>query len=179
MTDKEFIAGLKRKDQFVFKEFYDKFHLMVFRTCIGFVNNQEEAEEIVQDVFVEAYFSIDKFKGKAKLSTWLYRITFNKSLNFLRKKKTQSFIKRIESFWGIDMPDDGNSNELEAEKQAQIEQLQEAIESLPDAQRKVFILHKFNELPYKDISEVEDITVSAVESLMYRAKKNLIKKLNK
>ncbi len=177
MKDEELISAIKNRNQQAFREFYDKYHLMIFRSCMGFVHQQEAAEEIVQDVFVEAYISIDKFKWNSKISTWLYRIAINKSLNHLRKEKTKNVIKNFETLWGTDKADEDNYKEQEQAGENIKKQLHHAIDKLPKNQRTAFILHKYDDLSYKEIAEIMHVSLSAVESLMHRAKKNLQNKL--
>lgn len=89
MEDKDFIQALKAKDSSAYSQLLDAFQQKVFSTCISFVPNKEDAEDVAQDVFVEVFNSINKFKGDSKLSTWIYRITTNKSSrNFVREQRT-------------------------------------------------------------------------------------------
>ena len=89
MEDKDFIQALKAKDSSAYSQLLDAFQRKVFSTCISFVPNKEDAEDVAQDVFVEVFNSINKFKGDSKLSTWIYRITTNKSSrNFFREQRT-------------------------------------------------------------------------------------------
>ena len=74
MIENEFIAGLKSGNANAYAKLLDDFQHKVFATCISFVPNKEDAEDIAQDVFVEVFNSINKFKGNSKLSTWIYRV---------------------------------------------------------------------------------------------------------
>ena len=97
MTESEFIKQLINKSQLAYSSLLDDFQQKVFATCISFVPNTEDAEDIAQEVFVEVFNSIHKFKGDSKLSTWIYRITTNKCLEFIRKKNTKkrfAFLKK-------------------------------------------------------------------------------------
>ncbi|WP_370003895.1 RNA polymerase sigma factor, partial [Winogradskyella sp.] len=89
MTETEFIIELQQKSTAAYSKLVDDFQQKVFGTCLSFVPNVEDAEDIAQDVFIEVFNSISKFKGESKLSTWIYRITTNKCLEFIRKKKTK------------------------------------------------------------------------------------------
>ncbi|UCH14944.1 MAG: sigma-70 family RNA polymerase sigma factor, partial [Bacteroidales bacterium] len=84
MTDKEFVLEIRKGNQQAFRKFVEKHQLTVVKICNGFVHNPQDAEDIAQEVFIEVYQSVHKFRGEAKLSTWLYRIAVNKSLNHLR-----------------------------------------------------------------------------------------------
>lgn len=184
MNDIELIQQIKEGNKNAFKELIEQYQDRLFIISIGFLHNKEDAEEIVQDVFIEVYHSIHKFRQESKLLTWLYRITVNKSLNLLRKNKQNSIIKSIDSFFSnaekkeFDLADHNqmNANEiLEHKEDAEI--LYKAINSLTKNQRIAFTLNKYDDLTYKDIAQVMDLTLSSVESLIYRAKINLQKNL--
>ena len=91
MYETELINSVLKGNQQDYGLLIKKYQTNVFRTAIGFVNNKEDAEEITQDVFIKAYQSLSSFGGKAAFSTWLYRITVNTSLNYIRKKKQNGF----------------------------------------------------------------------------------------
>ncbi|MBM3420268.1 MAG: sigma-70 family RNA polymerase sigma factor, partial [Bacteroidetes bacterium] len=82
--DKELVRGLQEGESQAFRVLVEKYHVKVIRTCIGFVHSAADAEDIAQDVFIEIFRSVKNFRGDSELSTWLYRISVNKSLNFLR-----------------------------------------------------------------------------------------------
>ena len=92
MEEQKFIDALREGTNQAYGRLLDEFQQKVFNTCISFVPNQEDAEDIAQDVFIEVFNSISKFKGNSKLSTWIYRIATNKCLEFIRKKKHQKAI---------------------------------------------------------------------------------------
>lgn len=84
MSDEQLIKDIISGNQAAFKNLMEKYQLQVFRTVMGFVHTKEDAEEVTQDIFVRVYQSISSFHHDAEFSTWLYRITVNTSLNFLR-----------------------------------------------------------------------------------------------
>ncbi|MDD2278909.1 MAG: sigma-70 family RNA polymerase sigma factor [Bacteroidales bacterium] len=190
LTDSELIDNiLNNNSQKAFEELVNRYQSLVTKTCLGFVSNYADAEDIAQDVFIEVFHSLKNFRSESKLSTWLYRIAVNKSLNFIRLKKRHSGLRSIESFFTT-----GNSNKSESieiaspkstdadwgiEQQEDKQMLKKAINSLPENQRIAFILSKYHDLSYKEIAEIMSITLSSVESLLFRAKQNLQKKLLK
>ena len=158
---------------------------MVLNTCYRFVLNREDAEDIAQEVFLEAYRSLESFRQESKLSTWIYRIAVTKSLDHLRKKKRKKRFSSLKRVIGVNNPVEEitlPSQETPAEvfsggERAEI--LQSALDSLPDNQKTAFLLSKYDGYSNQEIAEVLHTTVSAVESLVHRAKKNLQKKLEK
>jgi len=184
LTENEFIEGLRNHNANAYGKLLDDFQQKVFATCISFVPNKEDAEDIAQDVFVEVFKSINKFKGDSKLSTWIYRITTNKCLEFIRKKNTKKRFVFMQSIMGNAIPMDKTSYFTEMnhpgiilENKEKSETLFFAINQLPDAQKVVFTLHKVDGKSYQEISDIIEKSLSSVESLMFRAKKNLQKLL--
>jgi RNA polymerase sigma-70 factor, ECF subfamily len=184
MNETEMINELRQGNESVFRELVDNHRQMVVNTCFGLLHNTDDAEDVAQEVFIEVFRSVDKFRADAKISTWLYRIAVNRSLNFIRDNKKrkwfQSFNDVVESKkdslsqLAVDYAD---TPEFDMEKSQRTLLLHEAIDALPENQRIAFTLNKYEDLAYKDIAEVMKLSVSSVESLIHRAKKNLQKKL--
>ncbi|AUC80982.1 RNA polymerase sigma factor [Lacinutrix sp. Bg11-31] len=184
MTETEFIKQLINKSQLAYSILLDDFQQKVFATCISFVPNTEDAEDIAQEVFVEVFNSIHKFKGDSKLSTWIYRITTNKCLEFIRKKNTKKRFAFLQSITGNAIPMDKTAYFTEMnhpgvvlENKETSETLFYAINQLPEAQRVVFTLNKIDGKSYKEISEITNKSLPSIESLMFRSKKSLQKLL--
>ncbi|OEK07592.1 RNA polymerase subunit sigma-70 [Flavivirga aquatica] len=180
MEDKDFINDLREGKQSAYGKLLDIFQQKVFSTCISFVPNKEDAEDIAQEVFVEVFNSINKFKGNSKLSTWIYRIATNKSLEFIRKKNAKKRFAFLQALFGNDIPIDKtkyftemNHPGIILENKEENETLFRAINQLPEAQKVVFTLSKVDGKSYQEISDITEKSLSSVESLMFRAKKNL------
>jgi RNA polymerase sigma factor (sigma-70 family) len=176
------IEQAKNGDQAAFKTIVETWQSLVYNTALGIVQNAEDAEDVTQEVFVKVHKSLKSFKGESKLSTWLYRITVTKSLDHERKKKTKKRVGVTRSIEGaddrerIDPPDFHHPGvALDQKENAAI--LFRVMKQLPENQRIAFTLHKLEGLSYAEISEVMKVSVSAVESLMHRAKANLQKLL--
>ena len=155
---------------------------MVYNTAIGIVQHAEDAEDVAQEVFVQVYQSIHGFKGNSKFSTWLYRITISKAMDHERRKKRKKRFALVRSLFGedneqvVDAPEFNHPGVLfDRKEKAAI--LFKAMQGLPENQRVAFVLNKVEGLSYQEISEVMETSVSAVESLLHRAKTNLRKVL--
>ncbi len=177
--EKALIQRLKDGDQQAFKELVNQYQQMVFRVAYTFLNNQEEAEDVAQEVFISVYENIQYFREESNLKTWLYRITVNKSINQQKKIKWKNNLLKIEEMLKVQHPvlsdiHDPYKNMINSEKYFYIEK---AIDKLPQNQRIAFILHKIEDLPQTEIARVMNLSVSAVESLIHRAKLNLQKYL--
>jgi len=184
VEEQKFIEALREGTNEAYGRLLDEYRQKVFGTCISFVPNKEDAEDIAQDVFVEVFNSISKFKGNSKLSTWIYRISVNKSLEFIRKKNTKKRFGFMQSLLGNDIPIDRSSYftefkhpGIQLENKEKNEILFAAINRLPEAQRIVYTLNKIDDLSYQEVSEVTKKSISSIESLLFRAKKNLQKLL--
>jgi RNA polymerase sigma-70 factor (ECF subfamily) len=151
---------------------------MVYNTCLGILHHLEDAEDAAQEVFIEIHQHLHRFKGEAKIETWMYRIAVNKSLEVLRKRKA---LKREGKTLSVDkMKYEMTSFEhpgvsLENKERAKI--LMAMIYELPEDQITAFTLHKIEGLKHIEIAEIMNKTVSSVESLIHRAKVGLRKKL--
>ena len=185
MTESEIINQLQQGNESAFRELVENYQKLVINTCNGMIHNRDDAEDVAQEVFIEVFRSIKNFRSDSKISTWLYRIAVNRSLNFIRDNRRKKWFHSIEDnetnsgkskVYGLasareENPDFG----MESGQRAQI--LFESIGSLPKNQQVAFTLSKYEDLSYKEISEVMNLSVSSVESLIFRAKKNLQKKL--
>ncbi len=153
----------------------------VFRTCMGFVQNTEDADDLTQDVFVAMIEAWPTFRKEAKPETWMYRIAVNKSLNLLRRRKVARMFTSFDQwFTGKNSfhPDLIHDPVQQAEKQEEAGyMLRFALDKLPEKQRIAFTLSQYDDLANTEIAEVMHTTRSAVESLLFRAKQHMIKAL--
>lgn len=182
-ADQRLILDLQAGSEKAFSTLMDQYQNKVLSTCLGFIPNKQDAEDVVQEVFVEVFRSIGNFKGESKLSSWIYRIVVNKSLEAIRYKKRKKRKAFFQSLVGLNEQSDKLGGKdfdhpgVLMENKERTKVLFSKIELLPENQRIVFTLCKIDDLSYKKAAEVMKTTVSSVESLMFRAKKNLQKHL--
>ena len=136
------------------------------------VLSHDDANDILQDVFIKAWTNIDNFRGDSKLSTWLYRIAINESITFLNKKRNQSNIS-------IDEDDSFLINTLESDNyfdgdEAQL-LLQKALLTLPEKQKLVFQMKYFEDMKYDEISDILGTSVGALKASYHHAVKKVEK----
>ena len=181
--EKQLLERLKSECPGAFKELVDLHRDRVLNICYRFLHNREDAEDVAQDIFVEVYRSLSKFRGGAQLSTWIYRIAVTKSLDFIRRRNRK---KRFGIFYAplrmenpveqVPAPQTFNpSARLEERERSRI--LQQAVDSLPESQKTAITLSKYEGICYQEIADIMGTTVSSIESLTHRGMGSLRKKL--
>lgn len=184
MDEMKLVKELQAGSEEAFKILVDEYKNMILNTCFHFTYNKEDAEDLAQEVFIEAFQSIKKFRGESKVSTWLYRISISKSLDLIRKRKRKkrfAILKNIADMMdkGEEIPADEIENPLhQLEKKERAEILHRSVASLSESQRIAITLSKYEQQSNKEIAKIMDTSVSAVESLLHRAKKKLEKSLS-
>jgi RNA polymerase sigma factor (sigma-70 family) len=161
-----------------FKEIFDKYNKLVYNLAMQYVQQKENAEEITQDVFVKIHEKLSSFQQQSDIKTWIYRITINQSLDFIKAQKSR---KRWSFFSAISINDERKRIEVphfehpgvELEQKEAIENIFDAINQLSDNQKSVLILLKIEQHTQSETAKIMDISTKAVESLFQRAKKNL------
>jgi RNA polymerase sigma-70 factor (ECF subfamily) len=183
LEENEIIIRLKKNDEKAFQLLVDSFSKKVYNTCVGMLQNMEDAQDVTQEIFIIIHVNIHQFKEESSLSTWIYRISINKCLEFIRKKNRKKRLGVFKSIFSIEeeLAIENHSDfmhpgiQLENQERAKI--LFKAIELLPENQRTAYVLHKIEQVSYNDIAEIMELSLSAVESLLFRAKLNLKKHL--
>jgi RNA polymerase sigma factor (sigma-70 family) len=181
--EKQLIEALQSGSEKAFRMLVDDFQEKVLNTCLGFLPNVQDAEDLTQEVFVEVFRSVGKFRGEAKLSTWVYRIAVTKSLEKIRSRKRHKRMAFFQSLIGLEdkqakaIEDNFNHPGVQLENKERAKVLFQTIGELPKNQRIAFTLHKVEGMNHKEICEIMELSVSAIESLLFRAKRNLKKQL--
>jgi RNA polymerase sigma-70 factor (ECF subfamily) len=184
LTDADLMLRVKDGDDSAFEYLAEKYR----RPMLGFMyrvrRNTHLAEELAQEVFLRVYRARATYNAEAKFSTWLYRIASNLSVNYLRDTKHE----RPEMSVSLDEPDDETGTTLDlADKSLNAEQtllrrerlaaIKRHVQALPERQRNAVLMHKYQEMDYKQIAEVLDISESATKSLLFRAYETLRERL--
>ena len=179
ITDESLIQAIAKKDQTALAMLYRSYSSKVYNTALSYLQNKEDAEELTQDVFTTIYLKAAGFKGESKVATWIYRMTVNKSLDMIRKKKSE---KRSAFFVSLYKKDTGelaydqsmfDHPGVRLEQKENAAYLFKAIDKLPDKQKTVFILTQIEVLPQSEVAEIMATTRKGVESTLARAKQNL------
>ncbi|HNW58798.1 MAG TPA: RNA polymerase sigma factor [bacterium] len=179
MQDKDWVERLAARDEAAFRELYEAHADRIYRLCLRMLQNRQEAEDAAQEIFLRILAALPQFRADAQLSSWIYRITLNYCLNLQRQRK----VKRWLSLEWLELqpeaahPDEGAERRIEREEESAL--LTAAINRLPERQRTALILFRFEEKSYQEIAAILGCSLTAVESRIFQAKKNLGKLLAK
>ncbi len=175
------IELLRAKNEGAYQTLVNTYRVPVFNTVLNILQDEQDADDTAQEVFIQVYYAIDKFKGESSLSTWLYRIAIRKALDKLRQRKNRQRLQKIIPWW---MPNEEREDNtpfyhpgIALENKEKAADLFRAINALPENQKIAFNLMKVQGMKYDEASEVMQQSIKAIESLISRAKQNLQKTL--
>ena len=163
MTETEIVKKLIENDEDTFRFLISKYHLNIFKVCMGFLHHKEDAEDVAQEVFIEVFHSVKNFKAESKLSTWIYRIAVTKSLDVLQKRKTRRLfndLQRMVNLKALLFDSSDPHRKLETKENANI--LFKTVNNLPENQRIAYTLAKYDELSYEEIAHIMNTSLSSV-----------------
>lgn len=179
--DNELIGLIKKGHSEIYDEIVKRYEKKLFSYIYRLVGNKEEAEDILQNVFVKAYRNIKTFDIERKFSSWIYRIAHNEAINFLKKRNKKKFISWEDIVSSKDKMDTKSEErspiDIWIRKEAATE-IKEALEMLPIKYREVLVLRYFSEKSYEEIGRMIKSPVNTVGTLINRAKKKLAAVIN-
>lgn len=177
-SDRELLARAAEGDRDAFTLLVEAHQDRVISLCRRYLGDREEARDAAQDVFLKVWRKAGSYRPRGRVSTWIHRIAVNHCLNLLRRRKIVRFLPFVRGGEGDGTPDrdpedsrPGPADSLEARRRWR--DTRRVIDDLPESQRSVLILAKFEGLSYKEIAETLGITVGAVESRLFRAMRRL------
>jgi len=178
--EKRLVQRAQSGDRSAFRQLVEDHEKKIYGVCYDLTGKHEDACDLSQDVFVQAYQALGSFRGDAKFGSWLYRIAVNLWLN-RKRKKSFAFILFKESNH-LDQNFAGgttsNSNpEQYAESKLMHANIARALTKLSPRERSIFVLRHYEDLPLKEIAEILEIKLGTVKSLLFRALKKLQKEL--
>lgn len=183
-TDLELISEFQKGQQDSFEEIIQRYSNKVHSLASRLTRNAEDAEEVLQDVFVTVYRKIGGFEGKSSFSSWLYRVTVNAAFMKLRKKRQdhsvpiEDLLQSHQVIPALRSPESTQVDSLSMKHEV-LEALEEAIMKLPDEYRPVFILRDVDGLTSKEVGKILDLTIPAVKSRLHRSRLMLRRKLQR
>lgn len=176
MEDKEIVQKILAGETERYADIVRRYQQIVANLTYKLCGNKLETEEVTQQVFVELYSALPRFRFDSKLSSFIYRITVNVVCKMMNKSKRYVSSDELEST--PEQPSSDRNAEQEIVYNEQMQQLRTAIGHLKNEQRTALVLYSFEDFSYNQIAEVMQCSLSKVESLIFRAKNNLAKELN-
>lgn len=171
MTDLELVDRFRNGEESAFNELANRYKEKIYWTVRRFVNEHQDADDIVQQVLWKAYEGLKGFRSDSSVFTWLYRIAVNTSLNAVRKKKVREFLQFDELFES-DSPESERPDEvLEREEERSL--IERAVQKLPEKQKSVFVLRYYEQLPYEEIAGILKTSVGGLKANYFHAVKKI------
>ena len=181
--DDKLLVGYAQKGHAkAFSELVRRHHVRVFHTAFGMVGNREDADDLAQLAFIKAFQSLHRFKGQALFSTWLYRISINCCLDWIKSQQRKYDVKMDDEWWykqadGEALFADTKRTDYLVEQGELRDVLAHAMSQMPPIFRSVLVLRELNGLSYQEIASVEGCSVGTVKSRLFRARVQLRKLL--
>jgi RNA polymerase sigma-70 factor (ECF subfamily) len=180
LNDSELVDRAQQGDTAALEALVSKYEDRVYNLAYRMMGNKEDAEDVLQDAFLNVIRSLEKFRKKSSFSTWLYRITANAALTRLRKKgkKEKSegefldevFAVKQTAMAGEKLSDWSGNPARQLLTEESREMMEAAISELPEKYRTVFVLRDVEGLPASDVAEILDLSIPAVKSRLHRAR---------
>jgi RNA polymerase sigma-70 factor (ECF subfamily) len=182
LADEQIVELAVSGEADAFAEIVRRWERKIFALCFGMLTREDEAKDATQETFIAAYRNLSKFRGDAKVSSWLHRIAVNQCLTVKRRAKSRSESYLDEEtneedrvFVAPSRYEPGN----EAELSERLRIVRQAVKSLPVDLREIVVMKEFEEMTFQEISETLELPLSTVKSRLYTALKQLRMKLDR
>jgi RNA polymerase sigma-70 factor (ECF subfamily) len=182
--DNELMKRVGSGELAAFKRLVEKYQRIITGTIYRYTGNHHEVEDLAQEIFFKVYKAAKRYTPQAKFSTWLYKVVVNHCLNYQRRQRRDALITSVDNSYSANNKSSlqlAEAQNKQPEKLLQQQEIQAAIKraisELPDRQRMALILYRFEGLSYKEIAKALGCSLSAVESLLFRAMTKLKEKL--
>ena len=176
-NDEHIIKLVAGGDEQAFEQLVHKYQQAVFSTIYRYIGTQDDVQDLAQEIFIKVWRNAGKFKGKSKFSTWLYRIVVNHCINYQRKHKYRP--ASLDELTEKGVTPESLKVTPDWEQKRRVELVRKAVDELPDRQRMALVLSQFEGRSYKEIAEIMKVSLSSVESLIFRGRSTLREKLAK
>jgi len=180
LSDAEIMLRVREGDDSGFSILIEKYRKQIVHFMFRMSRNQAVAEELAQEVFLRVYRSRQTYRAEAKFSTWLYRIATNLGVNHARDTKYERTAQNVyldqpdpETGTSPDVADSTLSVEQELVRDERMQAIRKHVMALPERQRSAVLMHKYQEMDYKEIGEILKLSESATKSLLFRAYQTL------
>lgn len=169
-------------DQKAYRTLFEAHKQAIFHIIVKIVRNEEEAQDLVQETFIKAFGSLKSYNSNFRFTTWLYKIAANSSIDFIRKKKLQTYsidqpLNTRNGQVSIELPDLSFHPERDLTAKQKRLSISEAIDSLPEKYRQVIVMRHQEDKSYEQIAAILHVPVGTVKARIFRARELLKKKL--
>ena len=181
-TDNELAVAVREGKPDLYAEIIERYQGKLFAYLYRMIGNRDEAEDLLQDVFIKAYKNLNSFDVDRKFSSWIYRIAHNEAVNYIKRKSLKRFISWEDISSTRDKLESSSSEEGADDAWARKEirqEVSEALKKLPAKYKEVLLLRFFSDKSYEEISEILGRPVNTVGTLINRAKKKLAEEMEK
>jgi len=182
LSDNELVKIICQKDVARYDEIIDRYQGKLFAYLYRLMGSKEDADDVLQDVFLKAYENLKSYDPKRKFSSWIYRISHNEAVNYIRRKSLKKFISWeniVMSKDKLEMSNSENGADKIFLKKERKQELERALEKLPFKYRQILLLRYFSEKSYQEISEILAKPINTVGTLISRAKEKLYFEMKK
>ena len=182
LSDEQLVELAVRDDPEAFGEIVRRWERKIFALCFGMLGREDEARDAAQDAFINAYRSISRFRGDAKVSSWLHRIAVNQCLTVKRRQKSRAeeyLSEDDEAESRVFVASPAGSPKNIAEKGDRLRLVRQAVGALPQELREVIVMKEVEEMTFQEIAETLELPLSTVKSRLYTALKQLKMKLER
>jgi len=178
-TDRELVARAQQQDVAAYDELVRRYYKKIYALLYNMTSNKEDAEDLIQEVFVKAYSALKRFKGDSSFYTWVYRIAVNRAINYVKRRNKRAGISLDNVDSGIER--DKAYVELSAKespfRDATLSELQEklnnALLKLSDKHRAVVVMHDIEGVPHEEIAQLLGVSSGTVRSRLFYARQIL------
>ena len=171
LTDQEILDRILGGETELFGILYDRYANKVYRKCLSIVKDQSTAQDLVHDIMIKVFTSLPKFQGRSKFGSWVYAITYNKCIDFVRNRKKVGEVELDDDREGIE--DDSEEMPYADIVAMKADRLRELMWELQEVDRVVLLMKYQDELSVQEIEEALDIKSSAVKMRLKRARERL------
>ena len=177
VSEKKIIEKVLGGDANAFEELVLRYEKTVYNLALRMVGDRDDAFDMTQEAFIKAYGSLSSFRGDSKFSVWIYRITTNVCLDFLRSKSRKQQVSLTVSDDDedaqLDIPDPKADPEQQLIKKISMQSVEEGLKTLPDKQRQILVMREIGGMSYAEIGKALSIEEGTVKSRIFRARKRL------
>lgn len=177
VSEKKIIEKVLGGDANAFEELVLRYEKTVYNLALRMVGDRDDAFDMTQEAFIKAYGSLSSFRGDSKFSVWIYRITTNVCLDFLRSKSRKQQVSLTVSDDDedaqLDIPDPSSAPEQQLMQKMSMQSVEEGLKTLPDKQRQILVMRELGGMSYAEIGAALSLEEGTVKSRIFRARKRL------